>query len=324
MYNPHTTLNNPWRQQTQVAQVLPIPFDNGTNSGPRSASFPIDTSITFAGSAHYGSGEADSNGRIGLHIFHNRHGWKPYHTGDAQLTFVKCTPSDYAKCKLAIEYELMGLSQMNSFHRYDKAWKLQFNQQSARTFKKEWSFLGVQQGDSPAYSDVQIEQRKQNFYFGKRAVLPNIWSALCSTRSSTRSIVNELDDLFLIIQRVEQDIDGEDIPDAKKLRSGSGAAVSVNPNREKEYYWRIIPYVSHDRRPPPVHLYSNRDFRHPERNWVGDFIRIGKATGMTGGGASSALVVGRARDAIFPVERSGDYKTPLYLLPHVEVFLKVT
>ena len=323
-YNPYSTLLNPYRQVTQVPQALPLGFNQGTNTGPKNGSFPIDTNITMAGSAHYGSGDADTNGRVSHHLFHNRNNWKDYHTGDAQLTFVKGNYNvkalDGSQPPDSVEHEMMGLSMMNYHLRYDPYWKQQFNQNSAREFCEQWAFFGVQQNDTPTYFDAAREARKQNFYFARQVFLPNIWAASQNVSGTNcREAASQLDDLYLILQRAEQPLDGEELLPARNVNG-----LNLNDSTTAvENYWRIVPYVSHDRLPPPACLYTNYDPRDSSRSWVGTYWRVGKVTGVIGSTNNNA-VISQAREAIFPTTRSNDYKTPLYRLPQLEVFLKVS
>jgi len=244
------------------------------------------------------------------------------------LTFVKINRAmehhkEPGSSILAVDHQFLSISAINKKFSFDPEWK-HFNHQqfpSISEWTDFWNFFGVQQNDTPAFIErtaLKSDQRKQNFHFARRCRFPNVFAAMKSSKTGNTECTEEMDDVFLMTRKFERPMDGEKLPFARPLNPDVPL-----PEPKTEFIWQIVPYVSHDRKPPPFCLYSNIDTRNPEREWVGCYWRIGKVTGVFGT-TTNPDVVQKARNALFPQGPLSDYKASIYTLPQIEVFLRLS
>lgn len=255
-----------------------------------------------------------------------------YRLGGSLITFIRT--KGQGTSKVNVKHQFISLPRLNFKLRHDQRYITEFNQKSAEKLLNTFQLVGVQQGQEANNVDSEYGiDHAQTFHIQKRAKTPNIWAAI-ETRKQTRGTVREGDVLYLIAMRFQMNDNFELNP--------PGASA-----KELRWIWQFVPYVSSDRQKPSRHLYNESALRDSIGKVITEEVELSdtkggtykksmiKRDGWTGGivligycwstyqetVANQMITRHRANNCVFNTNDGGAYKTDIYLLNNLEIFI---
>ena len=187
--------------------------------------------------------------------------------------------------------DTMGLSSWNQKARYDPDWVQTYgggpDDKSPRAILDAWSLYGSPIGNTPEEL-LDVGEKTLGYHIGKRARIWNL--GLCI--SGDHVIVG--DHLYVMLRRYKE------VDELANVFSGSLHGVKPAATKADQYYWQHDPYLSHDRMPPPSHLYTNSISN-------GVCFLIGTVSALYGAPGCDSESIQAARDALHPKEDNAAY-----------------
>lgn len=220
--------------------------------------------------------------QLHFHLCVDFNKFEHHRTGAKQITFV----SRHATC---IAHDMKGLSSMNQYLHSDAGMEKYGKERTAYEFTEDWSLYGVPVSNTAA-NLAHTSDKCYTFHLGKRARVTSPAAMMLRKDRANKPSVSVGDYVYLLIRRYQH---------VDPIASIFGASSTRAP-RATRHYWRIDPYISHDKMPPSPELYNSF-------YGAGVSLFVGSVYTVYGDTSISAEAVANARDAFHPTMDNSDY-----------------
>lgn len=271
--NMNGTMNAPWASGMTNNSS---PFGEGGIGNPMSNAIP-----GLNGTSSYNPSRGPSLGaydQLNFHLCVDFDRFEHFRTGGKQLTFVSRRTN-------GITHDMKGLSCMNQYlHSVDGMDKYG-SDKTLFKWSEDWSFYGVPVNNTT--SDLaETSDKCMAMHVGKRARVVNPASTILSNNKMEKvPTVSTGDHMYLLMRR---------------FYHFDSIGVLARKGKAQRYYWRIDPYVSHDKTPPSPILYNNSVGK-------GIAIFVGSVYSVYGATNINIGAVVNAREAFHPTSDDVNY-----------------
>lgn len=231
--------------------------------------------------------------------------YQPHHATANQLCFVSI-----GQMSNNITHAPRSVASMNQMLSSEEGIKRYGSHFSSSRIFEDWTFYGVPVSNTPEHL-MHVKEKVMGFHIGRRARILSPAAGIATSGSSPAARIG--DHVYLIVRRVMlkdeleerfRDLHSGAMPSNNGVRSlaekRQQERVPSDPPEEPRYCWRIDPYISQDRCPPPSYLYNTE-------TGIGRSLFIGSVYSIYGSTYYSPSAVRQVQAAMHPTKDSTDY-----------------